>query len=74
MEPFLWFILYAAFILPVTKCFAIEASEGSYKADVRDYLLFGLFWPITVPAVVIGAIAEYLLSSIFNMIIALIED
>ncbi len=74
MELFLWFILYAAFILPVTKCFAIEASEGWYKADVRDYLSFGLFWPITVPAVILGTMLEHLLSSILNRIIALIED
>lgn len=74
MEIFLWFILWAAFVLPVTKCFMLEVSTDYYQAEAKDNIFFGIFWPISVPGVVFGTLVEVVLLSVFGWLSKLVED
>ena len=75
MELFLWFILYAAFVLPVAKCFAVGRSiPGGYKHTVRNWLWVGVLWPITVPSILLGVVLIEPIFKLFGKLINLFED
>lgn len=69
MEIFLWLIVYLAFILPVTKCFAI--SSGTRLADC---FVFGLFWPLFVLSVCLFEGLGWFVDKLAAKLVYLIED